>query len=92
MENYSYETTTQVDHKIGEFFDSLPKMPAMGIPFCLGDKYDIPHLLKPSLEAKVQMKKIGNFEYNSAVHYYMDKSVNAVQEFYRNLKTDIILS
>ena len=92
MENYSYETTTQVDHKIGEFFDSLPKMPVMGIPFYLGDKYDIPHLLKPSLEAKVQMKKIGNFEYDSAYDYYMGKSVNAVQEFYRNLKTDIILS
>ena len=93
IENYSYETTTQVDHKIGEFFDNLPKKPISSSHFySVGAKYNIPYLLKPSIQAKVQVKKIGNFEYDSAYDYCMGKSVNAVQEFYRNLKTDIILS
>ena len=97
IENYSYETTTQVEHSIGEFFDSLPQRKSWidsQDPFTvIANKYGhIPNILRPSLQTGVQVEKIGKFEHNNAVKYYQYKSVNAVQEFYRNLKTDITLS
>ena len=97
IENYSYETTTQVGHSIGEFFDSLPQRKSWidsQDPFTvIANKYGhIPNILRPSLQTGVQVEKIGKFEHNNAVKYYQYKSVNAVQEFYRNLKTDITLS
>ena len=97
IENYSYETTTQVEHNIGEFFDSLPQRKSWidsADPFTvIANKYGhIPNILRPSLQTGVQVEKIGKFEHNNAVKYYQYKSVNAVQEFYRNLKTDITLS
>jgi hypothetical protein len=59
----------------------------------IANKYGyIPNLLRPSLQTRVQVEKIGKFEHNNAVTYYQYKSVDAVQEFYRNLKTDITLT
>lgn len=97
IENCSYETTTQVEHSIGEFFDNLPQRKSWidsQDPFTvIANKYGhIPNILRPSLQTGVQVEKIGKFEHNNAVKYYQYKSVNAVQEFYRNLKTDITLS
>ena len=97
IENYSYETTTQVEHQIGEFFDNLPQRTSwvdnMDPFIVIANKYGyIPNLLRPSLQTRVQVEKIGKFEHNNAVTYYQYKSVDAVQEFYRNLKTDITLT
>lgn len=97
IENYSYETTTQVEHQIGEFFDNLPQRTSwvdnMDPFIVIANKYGyIPNLLRPSLQTRVQVEKIGKFEHNNAVSYYQYKSVDAVQEFYRNLKTDITLT
>ena len=90
LPNDSYETTTQVDFRLGKIFDKIPlqPMPWMQSPWywllTFGRKYgfkrDIKYFLRPSLEREIKIY----WDKRSAVNYYKWRDMAEVKKGYEN--------
>ena len=90
LPNGSYETTTQVDFRLGKIFDKIPlqTMPWMQSPWrwllTFGRKYgfkrDIKYFLRPSLEREIKIY----WGKRSAVNYYKKRDMAEVKKGYEN--------
>ena len=98
LPNGSYETTTQVDFRLGKIFDKIPhmqRMPWMQSPWrwllTFGSKYgfkrDIKYFLRPSLEREIKIY----WDKRSAVNYYKWRDMAEVKKAYENYNANLQL-
>ena len=98
LPNGSYETTTQVDFRLGKIFDKIPhmqRMPWMQSPWrwllTFGSKYgfkrDIKYFLRPSLERETKIY----WGKRSALNYYKKRDMAEVKKAYENYNANLQL-
>ncbi len=92
ISNYSYETTTRVDPRIGKQFDKLPVTtyegginPILGPSGVkLSERYQSFKPLREEMKAEIKVKKLS--DYNNAVEFYMNKRSSEVTSAYDSLE------
>ena len=97
LPNGSYETTTQVDFRLGKIFDKIPRMPMpwMQSPWywllTFGRKYgfktDIKYFLRPSLERETEIY----WNKRSATNYYKWRDMAEIKKAYENYNANLQL-
>lgn len=79
----SYESTTMVDYRIGQYLDKIPEGEMHGDVFTMTQKAGGNNILKKSLLEQVRVIQ-ADPKIRDAVQIYQDKSTAKAQEFFRN--------